>query len=255
MAEISLAQAAIALGLLAVCLGLLRWQGVQLEWLTLLAFGRALLQLIILGYVLEFAFSLAQPLATFSLLGLLWLVSSVGVRNRINPKSLVLLFWVAFALLIGVGAVVLYINLGVVQPYPWYSPTFWIPLAGLALGSCLHVLATFGERLLTLIKQYRLEIETRLSLGATPTQTLKLYRTQAMRAALLPQTRLLAIAGLGSLPVFLAGALSSGVPPLIATVQQLLLLIVLLSSNVVSLAILGLGLNQICFDQDGRLRP
>ena len=64
----------------------------------------------------------------------------------------------------------------VIKPESWYEPQYLIPLVGIVLGNAMNGAAIAGERLVSTINSNPIEIETYLSLGATPQQAVSKYR-------------------------------------------------------------------------------
>ena len=60
-----------------------------------------------------------------------------------------------------------------IHPDPWYDPRYLIPLSGIVLGNAMTAASIAGERLVNALRNNRVEIETHLSLGATPIQAVQ----------------------------------------------------------------------------------
>jgi putative ABC transport system permease protein len=239
-----------ALGLVLIALGLSIWQGLQLEWPLIRASGRALIQLLVFGVVLDFGFSIDHPGAPLGLLAGLGLMATIMVHNRIGIK--LSRFWLGLILMVPTGAIVSATIFLILRPQPWYLAPYWLGLGGLGLGNSITVMSLTGENLWGQINNNRLGIETRLSLGATREQALSPCAQQAIRSGILPTINRMAIVGIATLPNFLGGLLFSGVPPLYAVVYQLLLLLLLMANAVIT-AILTVGLvKRHCFNGLGQ---
>jgi len=112
-------------------------------------------------------------------------IAAVVARNRISKK-------VSCAVALGGGSILVSTALTlatqrlVIQPASWYEPQYLIPLAGIVLGNAMNGAAIAGERLVSTFNASKLEIETHLSLGATPQQAVAQYRKDAIKAGLIP---------------------------------------------------------------------
>ncbi len=244
---------------LALCLGLIplvlsQVQRLNLGGEILLSLGRAIVQLIVLAYVLSLAFSQPAPWATFAVLGLLGLITTRLLSQRISPDLPGLTVWVAAALLTSLGTVLSYAVLVVIRPDAWFDPQYWIPLGSALLAQCLNGGAIAGDQLLRLLQRHRADIETRLSLGATPGQAVQTYRQAALRTALLPNLNTLAIAGLGNIPLFMNGQLIAGANPLVAVLYELLLGLVLLSGGAIAASLICWGIERLSFTAQAQLK-
>jgi putative ABC transport system permease protein len=76
-----------------------------------------------------------------------------------------------------------YTNLLIIQPQKWYEAQYLIPLAGIVIGNAMNTAAIAGERLVSTINASQLEIETHLSLGATPQQAVTQYAKMLLKLA------------------------------------------------------------------------
>jgi putative ABC transport system permease protein len=239
------------LGLMVALIGLSWQQRLRLEGSLIIATGRALLQLAVLGYVLDLGFSVNHPAGTLGVLSLLTLLAAIVIQNRLTIKlpllGIVTGLWLLMLAIVGYGVLI------VVRPDTWYAPQYWIPLGGMVLGTALNTGVATGESLISQIKNHRLEIETHLSLGATPRQALQRFRDQAVRTGVLPTVNGMAIVGLATLPTFLSGQLLSGVAPLVAVVYELLLLILLSASTLITALLVIWGIERCCFNTAAQL--
>jgi putative ABC transport system permease protein len=258
MTELSGLDVVWAVILLAACLGLLALQRIGLEGSLLLSYGRAILQLIVLAYAIAIGISLNSPLGTIGLLLGLGAIQTVLMANRMKTGQQAsggLWLLCGGALAIGVGLPLAYSILVILRPTSWFMPQVWLPLGSLALASSATIGASAGEQLLRSIQQQATTIETRLSLGARPSQAIAAERRSALRSALLPLVNSTAIAGLAGLSGFMAGLVFAGRDPLEAVIYELLLLLVILGGAVGTAVIVTIGLERRCFNRLGQLPP
>jgi putative ABC transport system permease protein len=214
-----------ALGLVALALALSALQGLALEGSIILAVGRAVLQLAVLGYALAAALVIPSGLGVLGLLAVLGAVALELARRRISLKLPGLRLTLAIPMAVAVITVVSYTLLLVVQEPPWSAPRYALPLGAMVLASSASSAAIAGDHLVSQLNASRSDIETRLSLGATPEQALSSARLNACRTALVPHISAMAVVGLGSLPSWTAGQLLGGMSPFEAVTYELLLLV------------------------------
>ncbi|MBM0741855.1 iron export ABC transporter permease subunit FetB [Phormidium sp. CLA17] len=249
----SLLQLALALGMMAIAIALSAWQKLGLEWNLALATGRSVLQLLVLGYVLAIAFEVNNPWLGLCIVAVMLFVTAIVTRNRISQKIPKLVPIVAASLLIGVALTLVYTSLLVIQPRSWLDPRYLIPLTGIILGNAMNGAAITGERLVNSLNANPLEIETHLSLGATPQQAIAPYRRDAIRAGLLPTLNTATIIGLSTVPTFMAAQLLGGVPPLTATAYQLVVLFMVILSTLITIMLVTYGIYRQHFTQHDQL--
>ncbi|MEM8780339.1 MAG: iron export ABC transporter permease subunit FetB, partial [Cyanobacteria bacterium P01_G01_bin.49] len=170
-----------SLGIIAIAIALSRWQQLDLEGQLLLATGRSLLQLLVVGYVIAAIFALDSPFAVLGIIAVMLIIAAKVTRNRIflKGKGLFALIW--GSLLVSSGLTLSYALILIIQPETWYAPQYLIPLAGMILGNAMNSAALSGERLVNAISHNQREVETYLCLGATPKQATATYRKEAIR--------------------------------------------------------------------------
>ena len=251
--RLTLSDVAMALGLIAITMGLSAWQKLGLEWQLLIATVRTIVQLIFVGYILAIVFTTKQPWLVITILAVMLTIASVVARNRISQKIPLLLPLVWSSILTSTTLSISYTNLLVVKPELWYEPQYLIPLVGIVLGNGMNAAAIAGERLVSTINSNPVEIETYLSLGATPEQAVVKYRKEAIRTALIPTLNSMMVIGIVTLPGIVTGQLLSGVNPLDAIAYQMLIMFILTLANLVTSLLVTYGLCRQFFNQDAQL--
>ena len=221
METIPLGRLAIAFLPVAVVIGLL-WHWKLNYHAALVAVGRMLLQLLLIGYALVFLFEAQNGLVILGALSIMLLAaSSIALGNlgasfrSLFPKSL-------FAIGLGGGTVLLIITQGVLGLEPWFDPSIIIPLAGMIFATSMNSVSLAGERL---------ESEIGQGLSFAPA------RSVAMRAALIPITNSLLAVGLVSLPGMMTGQILSGVSPFIAARYQIMVMCMIFGAAGLSAAL------------------
>ena len=245
---------ALALGMMAIAIGLSAWERLGLEWSLAIAAGRTVLQLLVVGYILEFIFALNNPWAVLAVLLVMLTIAAIVARNRISKKYPALLPLVWGSILVSTALTLCYTNLLVIQPASWYEPQYLIPLAGIVLGNAMNGAAIAGERLVSTFNASKLEIETHLSLGATPEQAVAQYRKDAIKAGLIPTLNQMMVVGIVTLPGIITGQLLSGVNPLDASSYQILIMFMLAFANLVTTLLVTQGLCRQFFNQAAQLK-
>ncbi len=240
--KLDLVDLAVAVGLMAIAIGLSAWEKLGLELSLAIATGRTILQLLVLGYVLDFIFALDNPWAVLAILAIMLTITAIVARNRISQKIPYLLPLVWGAILISTALTLLYTNMLIIQPNRWYEPRYVIPLAGMIIGNGMNAAAIAGERLVSTINTFSLEIETHLSLGATPGQAVSQYRKEAIRAALLPTLNQMMLIGMVALPGITTGQLLAGVTPLDAISYEILIIFMVAVANLLTTILVTKGL-------------
>jgi putative ABC transport system permease protein len=243
-----------ALGLIAIAIGLLQWQRVGLAGQMAVATARSILQLLVMGFGLQLVWQLDRPLVTVGGIGLLAIATTIATSNRIGDRMKNLLPIVGGAIFTGLIVAVGYTILVVIKPTNWSQPQYLLACAGICLGYLLNSTAVAGERLLGEIDRHQAEIETHLSLGATPAQAIASYRQVALKSALVPTIDTLMVAGLVTIPGFLTGELLANVQPINAAGYQIVVLLMVMASNTIAAIVVTQGITNRYFNRYAQLQ-
>lgn len=227
-----------------------------LERDLLIAALRTVLQLALIGFVLEtlFAFAALHWVALMALAMLLIAGREVMARQ----KRRLIGGW-AF----GIGTVSMFVSsftvtilalTVIVGPDPWYTPQYAIPLLGMMLGNTMTGVALSLDRLTEGAWRQRSVIEGRLMLGQPWQLAVADIRRDAMRSGMIPTINAMAAAGVVSLPGMMTGQILAGSPPSLAVKYQILVMfIITVGTGFGTIAAVLAGSRRL-FDQRQRLR-
>jgi putative ABC transport system permease protein len=192
----------------------------------IMALGRMVLQLLVLGYVLTYIFAASTPWPILAVMAVMLAAASVIALRPLHDKPRRYYLYVLIAIIVG-GATTLYIVIvAVLRPDPWYDPKVLIPLAGMIFSNAMNAVSIAAER-------YEGEVER----GQPHAQA----RSTAYKAAFIPTLNMLYAVGLVSLPGMMTGQILSGVDPLIAVRYQMMVMLMVLGSGGIAVAVyLGL---------------
>ena len=245
---------ALCLGMVGVAIALSLWQKLGLANQFIFSAGRALLQLLIVGYALDIVFALDSLVAVLIILLIMTSIAAIVARNRIDKKIKTLLPIVWLSIFTSTAITLSYMILVIIQPTTtWYEPQYLIPLGGMLLGNAMNGASLSGDRLISAIKQNYREIETHLCLGATPKQAIFQYQKEAIRAGLIPILNNMLVVGLVSLPGMFTGQVLAGANPLNAASYQILILFAIALTNLIVTVLVTEGVYRHFFNQDLQL--
>ena len=185
---------------------------------------RAVVQLGLLGLILERVFALRNPIVVVGILVLMTIFAAREASSRTGKgyRGIMVDAWLAMAVsCFAVGGVVTQIVVGV---EPWYEPQYVIPLIGMILGNSLTGIALGLDRFLDHISTRHAEIELRLAFGATRREALAAPLRDAVRTGMVPIINAMAAAGIVSLPGMMTGQILAGAPPLQAVSYQIVVM-------------------------------
>ncbi|MGI8934582.1 iron export ABC transporter permease subunit FetB [Leptolyngbya sp. BC1307] len=247
MIEPSLVGMLWAVGMMAIAIALSSWQGLGLSRLLAIATGRTIVQLLGVGLFLAVIFATRSPLAVLAVLVGMATIAAIVARSRIDRDLPRLLRWVWLAIFSSGLVTMTYVIVLVIRPDPWYDPRYLIPLTGIVLGNAMTASSIAGERLVNALRNNRVEIETHLSLGATPAQAALTYRRAAIKAGLIPTVNAMMVVGLVTLPGAITGQILAGADPLVAALFQMLIMFMLALATLIAALIVTYGIMQQFF--------
>lgn len=253
MIEMTGLQLVLALGLMVAAIALATWQRLGLTQSLALATGRTVLQLFAVGYLLAVVFAWRNPWAVLAVLLVMVAIASLVARNRISKRIQGLLPLVGAALLTSTALTMVYTSGVVLRPELWYEPRYVIPLAGIVLGNAMNAASIAGDRLVSTLQQHQADVETHLSLGATPAQAIAQYRREAIQAGLIPTLNAMMVVGIVTLPGIITGQLLGGADPLNAALYQMLIMFMLAFSTLLTAILVTAGLQRRCFNAAAQL--
>jgi putative ABC transport system permease protein len=240
----------LSLILVAVAIGLSVWQGLRLERDVLWACGRAIAQLLAVGYLLVLVVDEDAP----AVWAWLWVVAMVAfaavtVRRRAPEiPGITRLAALAVAASAAVSLLVVF-GLGV---YPNVGRAI-VPIAGMMIGNSIGSVVVAARRIIAELADRRPEVEARLALGQPWQQASKPFVRSALRTALTSQIESTKAVGLVFLPGAMTGLILAGVDPVDAVLVQAAVMYLILGCVATNVVIIGLGLTHRLFTPDHRL--
>jgi putative ABC transport system permease protein len=235
-----------------------------LSWRLRLAIGRRVVvaalrstvQLLLLGLVLKVLFSTANPWLVGLLASVMLAVAGYEVMAR--QKHRLRGVWGygtgTLSMFLSSFSIAVLALLVILQPVPWYTPQYAIPLLGMLLGNTMTGIAVSLDNLTRQTLDRRHQIEARLALGQTTGEAFGDIRRDALRAGLIPIVNAMTTAGIVSLPGMMTGQILAGSPPMEAAKYQLLILFLIAAgTGLGSMSAVLLGSYRL-FDRRSRLR-
>ncbi|NCA88343.1 MAG: iron export ABC transporter permease subunit FetB [Gammaproteobacteria bacterium] len=242
---------------LVLLLALLSWRlHLGVEQRVLIAALRSVIQLSLIGLVLNFLF--AQT--SFAFIGL-WTLIMLGVAGwevMARQKHRYRGAWGfgigTLSMFLSSFSVILLALTLIIGVEPWWQPQYLIPLLGMLLGNTMSGIAISLDNLSRQAWEGRGRIEARLLLGQSWECAIRDIRRDSMRAGLIPIVNSMAAAGLVSLPGMMTGQILSGSPPMeAAKYQMMILFLITAGTGLGSAAAIWVGSRRL-FDHRERLR-
>lgn len=192
----------------------------------LISAARMIVQLLLIGLVLEALFALKSPWLTATAAAVM--IGFAGYEILARQSRPFTGFW-TYGLGAGsmtvAGVLVTWVALTTqVNPDPWYDPRFAIPLLGMILGNTMTGVALGMDRLLNAAARERAAIEARLTLGHDFRTAMNKPLRDAFRAGLTHIINAMAASGVVSLPGMMTGQILAGAAPTEAVKYQILIM-------------------------------
>ena len=183
---------------------------------ALLANGRMLVQLLLVGYLLTYVFETDRPLVVAAVVAVMigvasWIALRPLAEDRAAhyPKVLIALSASGLAMLAIVSQLVLDLP-------RYFEPHVVVPLAGMIFANAMNTVSLAAER-----------FSAETASGAE----FAVARHVALDAALIPQINSLLAVGLVSLPGMMTGQILSGVDPMVAVRYQIMVMCMVFGSG------------------------
>ncbi len=218
---------AIPLAFTLFLLYLIKVKFIRAYWIASL---RAVIQLIILGWIFAYMFYYENIWISVGFLLVLFLFASWHLISmfyhvpRVKGPVCISLGMVGFLMLF-------FLLGGIIHIEPWYNIQYLLPLAGMVLGNTMNSVALSSERFVSELEGNTLTIESHLALGATSYEAVAPYIRSALFASLLPVINRTATVGVVSIPGIMSGQIIAGIDPFQAAKYQIAIMICILTAD------------------------
>jgi putative ABC transport system permease protein len=206
-----------------------------LEKDTIIATVRSIIQLLAIGYVLQFVFETENFLFIFLMVTLMIVTATLNARKK--GASIRGITWKVAATLVFVEILTQSILLGFKITPP--TAQYIISISGMVIGNSMVLSILFLNRFTAELEARQDETELILSLGGTPKQAVHSQLKQAIKASMIPTIESQKTMGLVQLPGMMSGQIIAGADPIQAVQFQLLILFLLLTTAAVTSTMLG----------------
>ncbi|KAG0170951.1 hypothetical protein DFQ30_001737 [Apophysomyces sp. BC1015] len=229
--------------------------GIKLEMSLIISGVRCVVQLTMMGYVLDDVFR-ANNAGVVMLLSLVLVVLGAyeTVFNR-SKKTFKGLFFLMFVILFVSNFLVGILGAAfVLQEKPFWSPTKFIPIIGMLLGNSMGSVAMATERCLDQFSVHAPLLETRLAYGATRYEAGLPLAIDAIRIALLPVITQLSVMGMINIPGMMTGQLMAGTPMMEAVIYQECIMFMIAASSALGVVMVVVSCLVVLIDKHETLR-
>ncbi len=201
-----------------------------LEKEIVISVTRAIVQLFIVGYLLDIIFGLNTPIAILLLVIVMIINASFNIKKRGGKiEKVVAISFVA--MLIGSCST---LSVLILTKAIDFNANEVIPISGMVISNSMVAIGLSYKNLNNSFESRRLEVETKLSLGAEIKDASNELIIESIKMSILPTIDSAKTLGIVSLPGMMTGLILAGTPPLIAIKFQILVTFMLLSATSIS---------------------
>lgn len=206
-----------------------------LEKDAVIATVRSIVQLLIVGYLLQFVFDQERFLYIVIMIFIMILAATMNARKK--GQMIRGITWKLFLTF----TIIELLTQGILIGFHITPATaqYIIPLSGMVIGNSMVLSMLFLNRFVSEIEAGQDTIELILSLGGTPRQAIQTHVKQAIRTSTIPTIESQKTIGLVQLPGMMSGQIIAGADPLQAVFFQLLVLFLMLMTAIITSVLLG----------------
>ncbi|MDO5037785.1 MAG: iron export ABC transporter permease subunit FetB [Tissierellia bacterium] len=230
MNTISIHSLVISSSLVFICLFFSYWQKLKLEKEIIVGVLRAVLQLVLVGYILDYIFGTDSPL--FTTLLLLFMIFNAAYNASKRGGGIQNIFPISFFSIATGSAITLMVLL--LSKTIAYEPYQIVPISGMIVGNSMVALGLCYRQMVDNFKNRREEVETKLSLGADIKLASMDIIREAIKTGMVPTIDSAKTLGIVSLPGMMTGLILAGAAPLEAIKYQIMVTFMLLSTTSIS---------------------
>jgi putative ABC transport system permease protein len=166
----------------------------------LIASVRMVVQLLLVGFILEWVFALTTPLPVVGIGLVMTALASVAAVRRTRRRFRGI-YWNSLLSTLGAAFLVTGAALaGIINVHPWFAPQYAIPMLGMVLGNLLTGISLSLDRFMQGVARESGVIEGDLALGATRWEAARPLIGEALRTGMIPTINAMMVMGVVSLP-------------------------------------------------------
>ncbi|PXW92709.1 putative ABC transport system permease protein [Streptohalobacillus salinus] len=201
----------------------------------LIATVRSIVQLLVVGYLLQFVFDQDHPLFMLLMIALIIAAATHNASKKgLKIKGVTWKLIVTYTTIEVLTQSIL-LGLAIIPATPQYI----IPISGMVVGNAMVLSILFLNRFIAEVEDKENQIELILSLGGTPKQAIHRQLITAIKTSTIPTIENQKTMGLVQLPGMMSGQIIAGADPIQAVQFQLIIIFILLTTAVLTSVMLG----------------
>ncbi len=228
--------------LVAIAIAISRFWKINVEKDIAIGSVRSFVQLVAVGYALNFIFDLESVwliLVTLLVMALVGAQAASSRVTKIKSPFVLILFSILFGSFVTIG-IMAFLNIIT------FEARYIIPLGGMIIGNSMNASALSMNRITSDISSNRLTVETALSLGKSWRESSALYFRDAVTTGMISILNSMKTVGLVALPGAMTGMILAGADPLDAVLLQIIVMyMILMAVAVTSVVVVELTVRQL----------
>jgi putative ABC transport system permease protein len=217
--------------LILVNLALSAWLRLGLTRSLLVASVRMVVQLLLVGLVLEYIFALDHPLPVVGIGLVMASLAGIAAVNRTRRRYSGIYFDSVLCVLAASYVVTGAALVGIIDVEPWYRAQYAIPLLGMVLGNILNGVSLALDRFMDGAVRDAGLIEADLALGASRWEASHPLVTASLHTGMIPTINSMMVMGIVSLPGMMTGQMLAGAPPAAAVRYQIVIMFMIVAAT------------------------
>lgn len=233
--QLSWFQLAIGFLILIIPAGIFWWYKTDLNRQMVIATIRMTLQLLFVGYYLEYLFEYDNAWLNAAWIIVMVIVADFATIDRSDLKAKrSLIIPIFFATFLGIILINLFFLELVIQLRTFLEAQYAIPITGMVLGNCLRSNVIGINDFYYNLKNNKERYQFYLASGATRAEALYPFFQSALKKSANPTLATMATIGLVSLPGMMTGQILSGISPMTAIQYQIMIMLAIFSGTILS---------------------
>jgi len=209
------------------------WLKLDMEKRLLLASIRTVIQLLIIGLILNWIFKLSWWPVIGALTFTMTLIAGITAVQRSQRRYPGIWINSTIAVFVSSWLVCGFALTVIIPPQSWSEnpAQYLIPLLGMILGNTLNGISLGLDRLSEELVLRRAEVELKLTLGASRNEAARGAIQTAVRSGMTPIINSMMVVGLVSLPGMMTGQILAGASPLESVKYQIVIMFLIASGT------------------------
>jgi len=221
---------------------------------TLIAVTRMTVQLLLVGVYLEYFFKINNHWVNLSWVLIMTIIATFTIIKRSGLSYKIFFLPVLLSGIISIAITDAYFLGFIIELDSVFDARYFIPITGMLLGNTIRTVIISLDAFYGKLKKEQNFYRWHLANGATKKEALLPFMQSAMRKAFNPVIATTAIMGLISLPGMMTGQILGGSSPNVAIKYQIMLLITIFSSGILTVLLTINISNLFVFDKYDNLK-